>query len=44
LQGWPWAKIAAFVGQKDLTVTANTFTHVLADETEVDYGKVLAWV
>jgi integrase len=42
LQGWTWARIAAFVGQKDLTVTANTYTHVLVDEVEVDYAKVLA--
>jgi integrase len=41
LQGWPWAKIAAFVGQRDLTVTANTYTHVLVDETELDYANLL---
>jgi hypothetical protein len=39
----PWARIGEFVGQRDLTVTANTntYTHVLADETEVDYAKLL---
>jgi integrase len=42
LRGIPWARIAEFVGQRDLTVTANTYTHVLADETEVDYAKLLA--
>jgi integrase len=42
LRGVPWARIAEFVGQRDLTVTANTYTHVLADETEVDYVKLLA--
>lgn len=31
LQGMPWARIADFVGQKDLTVTANTYTHVLVE-------------
>jgi integrase len=44
LQGWPWVKIADFVGQKDLTVTANTYTHVLADEVELDYGKLLSGI
>src|SRR4030095_9964954 len=41
LRGVPWARIAEFVGQRDLTVTANTYTHVLADETEWDYAKLL---
>ena len=38
----PWARIAEFVGQRDLTVTANTYTHVLVDETELDYAALLA--
>jgi integrase len=42
LRGVPWARIGEFVGQRDLTVTANTYTHVLSDETEVDYAKLLA--
>lgn len=37
----PWARIAEFVGQRDLTVTANTYTHVLVDEAELDYAKLL---
>jgi integrase len=41
LQGMPWARIADFVGQRDLTVTANTYTHVLVDEAEVDYAALL---
>jgi integrase len=41
LQGIPWARIAEFVGQKDLTVTANTYTHVLVDEAELDYANLL---
>jgi integrase len=41
LRGMPWARIAEFVGQRDLTVTANTYTHVLTDETEVDYAALL---
>ena len=31
-QGRPWAEIGALVGQRKLTVTADTYTHVLADE------------
>ena len=42
LRGVPWARIAEFVGQRDLTVTANTYTHVLSDETELDYAKLVA--
>jgi integrase len=41
LRGVPWAQIAEFVGQRDLTVTADTYTHVLVDETEVDYASLL---
>ena len=29
------------VGQRDLAVTANTYSHVLTDETELDYTKLL---
>jgi|SRR6476659_6097827 len=42
LRGVPWARIAEFVGQRDLTVTANTYTHVLSDETELDYSRLAA--
>jgi len=31
LRGVPWTPIAEFVGQRNLTVTANTYTHVLVD-------------
>jgi integrase len=41
LRGVPWARIAEFVGQRDLTVTANTYSHVLVDEAELDYAKAL---
>ncbi len=41
LAGVPWARIGQHVGQRDLAVTANTYSHVLLDETELDYGKVL---
>jgi hypothetical protein len=40
LRGVPWARIAELVGQRDLTVTANTYTHVLSDETELDYANL----
>jgi len=42
LRGVPWARIAEFVGQRKLSVTADTYTHVLVDETELDYAKLLA--
>ena len=41
LRGIPWARIGEFVGQRDLTVTANTYTHVLLDEKELDYTNLL---
>jgi integrase len=42
LRGVPWARIGEFVGQRNLSVTANTYTHVLLDETELDYMRLLA--
>jgi integrase len=42
LRGVPWARIGEFVGQKSLSVTADTYTHVLTDEREVDYAELLA--
>jgi integrase len=41
LGGVPWARIGEHVGQRNLAVTANTYTHVLADETELDYRGLL---
>ena len=41
LGGVPWARIGEHVGQRDLAVTANTYSHVLTDETELDYGVML---
>lgn len=41
LAGMPWARIGALVGQRNLAVTANTYTHVLVDETELDYLSLL---
>lgn len=37
----PWARIGEFVGQRNLAVTANTYTHVLTDERELDHGDDL---
>jgi integrase len=41
LAGVPWARIGEHVGQRNLAVTANTYTHVLADEAELDYAELL---
>jgi integrase len=40
-QGRTWAEIGLFVGQRSLHVTADTYTHVIADPTEVDYERLL---
>ena len=37
LTGSPWARIGELVGHGDLVTTARTYTHVVADEREVDY-------
>jgi integrase len=41
LRGVPWARIGEFVGQRSLKVTADTYTHVLMDERELDYAELL---
>lgn len=41
LRGVPWARIGEFVGQRSPSVTADTYSHVLVDEHELDYGKLL---
>jgi integrase len=41
-QGCSWAEIARFVGQWKLSLTADTYTHVLIDGAEVDYAKLVA--
>jgi integrase len=41
LRGVPWARIGEHVGQRSLAVTADTYTHVLLDETELDYAVLL---
>lgn len=40
LRGVPWARIGEFVGQRNLSVTADTYSHVLADERELDYAAL----
>jgi integrase len=42
VHGWSWARIGEWVGQKDLAVTANTYTHVMLDPTELDYAALIA--
>ncbi len=41
LGGVPWARIGEHVGQRNLAVTANTYSHVLADEQELEYAELL---
>jgi len=41
LGGMPWARIGELVGHGDLVTTARVYTHVVADEAELDYAKVL---
>ena len=42
LRGVPWARIGELVGQRNLAVTANTYTHVLTDEQELQYAELVA--
>lgn len=40
-QGETWALIGARVGQRSLSVTADTYTHVLLDDRELDHAQLL---
>jgi integrase len=40
-QGRTWAEIGGFVGQRKLSITADTYTHVLNDGRQLDYAEVL---
>ena len=40
-QGISWARIGELVGHGDLVTTARTYTHVIADEAELDYTQLL---
>jgi integrase len=42
--GQTWAEIGAKVGQRNLSVTADRYAHVLLDPREVDRAKLLARV
>jgi integrase len=41
LGGMPWARMGELVGHDDLMTTARTYTHVVADEAELDYKALL---
>ncbi len=40
-QGRTWAEIGRLVGQRKLSVTADTYTHVLSDGRELNYASLL---
>jgi integrase len=40
-QGKSWAEIGALVGQRSARVTSDTYTHVLVDDRELDYRRLL---
>jgi integrase len=39
--GRSYARIGEVVGHADLVTTERTYTHVLVDEEELDYGSLL---
>lgn len=41
-QGRTWAEIGRLVGQRKLSVTADTYTHVLSDGRELDYRTLVS--
>jgi integrase len=41
LGGMPWARMGELVGHDDLVTTARTYTHVVADEGELDYAELM---
>jgi integrase len=41
-QGETWALIGARVGQRALSVTADTYTHVLLDDRELDHAALVS--
>jgi integrase len=40
--GRTWAEIGRLVGQRKLSVTADTYTHVLSDGRELDYATLVS--
>jgi integrase len=41
-QGRSWAEIGRLVGQRKLSITADTYTHVLSDGRELDYATLVS--
>jgi integrase len=41
-QGRSWAEIGRLVGQRKLSITADTYTHVLSDGRELDYTTLVS--
>lgn len=41
-QGVPFAEIGRMVGQRKLSVTADTYTHVLSDRREAHYKALIS--
>jgi integrase len=42
LAGMPWARIGELMGHDDITTTSRVYTHVVADEAELDYAELLS--
>ena len=40
-EGVSWAEIGASVGQRNLSVTADRYTHAMMDYREIDRGKLV---
>ena len=36
-----WAEIAPFVGQRKLSITADTYSHVMSDGEDVEYASLV---
>jgi hypothetical protein len=41
-QGRSWAEIGRLVGQRKLSLTADTYTHVLSNGRELDYATLVS--
>jgi integrase len=41
-QGRTWAEIGRLMGQRKLSITADTYTHVLTDGRELDYATLVS--
>ena len=41
-QGKTWAELGRLVSQRKLSITADTYTHVLIDAREVDYAGLMS--